>query len=115
MIAVSFERGFETTFPQPGFGFHLWGCKRGGFATQLKQQLLLKTIALASNKKQEHARERARRGLSVRRHSNKSPCLEIKTHTVQTSSASGTFHVLASFFFVRVVLRRSHHSTNLFS
>lgn len=26
--------GGETTIPQPGFGFHLRGCERGGFATQ---------------------------------------------------------------------------------
>lgn len=25
---------YETTYPLPWFGFHLWGCKRGQFATR---------------------------------------------------------------------------------
>lgn len=44
------------------------------------------------------------------RHSNITPCLEMKTDTVQKSSASGTFHVL--FFSPLFVHCSLHHSTN---
>lgn len=51
----------------------------------------------------------------LERHSNKTPCLEMKTHTVQKSSASGTFHVLFFFLFCPLsVSLGGDHSTNLF-